>query len=370
MLDASVRGHFMTSRGCSRSRSTEQQSDQGFLLTSRNSRDRLCHHEFDQDIHPDSDAAFLRRHRSIDRNNFNIGDQVVTSGLFRRFISLMSRSPLLKGSSSVEDAASYGALPNPSPRSQSEDGYADEDDDVRKRGRRRGKNSVVGSTASSVSFGSRRHRHESTSQSSNRVRKASIQGPNLMHVFDPSHSASRGAASSDSLPRTTTSERQDEDEGDEVVSLDGDEDVLDPPDNSPYPQVRASVAATDDTSASINTPRMWILSLLCALLGSATNLFFSLRYPSVAITPVIALVIVHPLGRAWDRLLRLPDDPTETFEYGDRVHVANSRVSETNSSRISRLRLWLAQGRWNGKEHACVSNFQKRASSQCGTKTW
>lgn len=126
------------------------------------------------------------------------------------------------------------------------------------------------------------------------------------------------------------------------------------PDNSLYTQVRASVAATDDTSASINTPPMWILSLLSALLGSATNLFFSLRYPRFAITPVIAVVIIHPLGRLWDRLLKHDDDPTQTFEDGDRVKPVKSQDRLPSRPIEPRLRLWLAEGDWNGKEHACV----------------
>ena len=96
---------------------------------------------------------------------------------------------------------------------------------------------------------------------------------------------------------------------------------------------------------------MWILSLLCALVGSAANLFFSLRYPSVGITPVIALVIVHPLGRAWDRLLKRADDPVDAFDQGVRKRRASSR-NRTTWSRA--LRLWLAQGSWNEKEHCCV----------------
>lgn len=96
---------------------------------------------------------------------------------------------------------------------------------------------------------------------------------------------------------------------------------------------------------------MWILSLLFALLGSATNLFFSLRYPSVAITPVIALVLVHPLGRTWDVLLKRADDPEEIFENGIRQV---SLTLDSDTSLVRRIRLWLAQGRWNEKEHACV----------------
>lgn len=96
---------------------------------------------------------------------------------------------------------------------------------------------------------------------------------------------------------------------------------------------------------------MWILSLLCAVMGSAANLFFSLRYPSVGITPVIALVVVHPLGRAWDRILKRIDDPIENFDQGV---LRPGIVPHHNTPWKRRLRLWLAQGTWNEKEHACV----------------
>ena len=100
---------------------------------------------------------------------------------------------------------------------------------------------------------------------------------------------------------------------------------------------------------------MWILSLFFALLGSATNLFFSLRYPSVAITPIIALVLVHPLGKAWDAILKRHDDPKETFEYGVKVQSTPSEHQHGEFPSLQRrFRLWLAQGHWNEKEHACV----------------
>ena len=100
---------------------------------------------------------------------------------------------------------------------------------------------------------------------------------------------------------------------------------------------------------------MWTLSLLFALLGSATNLFFSLRYPSVAITPVIALVLVHPLGRLWDNLLKQADDPPESFKNGTlQERAPSSGRDDKPTSRRRQLRLWLAQGTWNEKEHACV----------------
>jgi len=156
----------------------------------------------------------------------------------------------------------------------------------------------------------------------------------------------------------------DEDSDDEsLIAYSDAEDENDPPDNSPYAQVRASVAPTDNTSLSINTPRMWILSTLFSFLGSSTNLFFSLRYPSVAITPVIALLLVHPLGLLWDFFLKRGDDPPEEYVDGFRsenVWIASPTAESPHivpwerRGPLDRLRLWLAQGRWNEKEHSCV----------------
>lgn len=101
---------------------------------------------------------------------------------------------------------------------------------------------------------------------------------------------------------------------------------------------------------------MWTLSLLFSFTGSATNLFFSLRYPSVSITPVIALVLVHPLGKLWDVFLKRDEDPAEVFESGvlQRREWPAGDDLEAKMSRSQRIRLWLGQGHWNEKEHACV----------------
>ncbi|AEO60637.1 hypothetical protein MYCTH_2310062 [Thermothelomyces thermophilus ATCC 42464] len=155
---------------------------------------------------------------------------------------------------------------------------------------------------------------------------------------------------------------EDDEQRSYVLDSDLDEDEDDPPDNSPYAQVRASVSPTDNTSLSISTPRMWVLSILFSILGSSTNLFFSLRYPSVAITPVIALLMVHPLGLLWDYLLKRPDDPPEEYVDGFRSDQASVSSADEGAhfippegrGRLDRLRLWLAQGRWNEKEHSCV----------------
>ena len=126
----------------------------------------------------------------------------------------------------------------------------------------------------------------------------------------------------DGLEECAEDDGEDDDDDDDDEELRNDQD---PPDNSPYPQVRASVASTDNTSLSINTPRMWALSVLFSIIGSSTNLFFSLRYPSVAITPVIALLLVHPLGLLWDFALKRPTDPKEEFVDGLRASSSGSR---------------------------------------------
>jgi OPT family oligopeptide transporter len=164
------------------------------------------------------------------------------------------------------------------------------------------------------------------------------------------------------LAKQPEGEEEEDDDERSFVSDSGADDDEDPPDNSPYAQVRASVSSTDNTSLSINTPRMWALSILFSILGSSTNLFFSLRYPSVAITPVIALLMVHPLGLLWDYFLKRADDPPE--EYVDGLRSSNPPVASSDPrsrfvplegrGRLDRARLWLAQGRWNEKEHSCV----------------
>lgn len=136
--------------------------------------------------------------------------------------------------------------------------------------------------------------------------------------------------------------------------IDGDAASSHPPDNSTFAQVRASVAPVDNIFLSVTTPRMWFLSTLFSILGSSTNLLFSLRYPSVAITPVIALLLVHPLGRAWDFVLKRADDPPGEFVNGGLVHSPGQPTVRRQRSWLRRLRLWLSQGSWNEKEHACV----------------
>jgi OPT oligopeptide transporter protein len=86
----------------------------------------------------------------------------------------------------------------------------------------------------------------------------------------------------------------------------------------------------DYLSVDINTPRMWILSLLFAVFGSSINLFFSLRYPSVSISPIIALLVAHPLGLLWDHVF--PFSAEYYVESGNRPGSSVRRGSLDESS--------------------------------------
>ncbi|KAI4108462.1 MAG: hypothetical protein L6R37_001066 [Teloschistes peruensis] len=236
-------------------------------------------------------------------------------GIWRQFLILMSRAPLISRSTTGISKASYGtAHTHLSDSTESDpassEGLLD-----------RGQDEAVQTSSSLKSY-------------SSSVDEQDV----LIHL----------PVSEDGMSRDET--------GDGIIHVreDGPEVDEDPPDNSRYAQVRASVSAKDHAAASINTPRMWILSMLCAFLGSGTNLFFSLRYPSVAITPVIALVVVHPLGLAWDRLFKRDGDPAEVYDYGRLVKNPPGEDDNGSVSIFTRIRRWLGQGRWNEKEHACV----------------
>lgn len=129
-------------------------------------------------------------------------------------------------------------------------------------------------------------------------------------------------------------------------------------------QIGTTVPVSDDTSLSISTPRMWTLALVSALVGSSMNLLFSLRYPSVTLTPIISLLVMHPLGLLWDRTFKRHDDQQYSFSAapGSTSPCEATSPGPRRASQMLprpegfwlRLRLWLAQGEWNSKEHTCV----------------
>lgn len=290
----------------------------------------------------------------------------------------MSKAPLLMRTSPGMGTGSYGATPV----GHSTDEEEEEEEETL---RRRNKKAASRHTVST----SRRRRRRASGSDAGGFAEGSGAAPSPTSTRRPSISLGASTAAMEGmefgmesrfgvgkLPVSPDSDHSSKDGLDEDTDPDDLFTDEDPPDNSRYSQVRASVSALDDLSLSINTPRMWALSMLFATIGSATNLFFSLRYPSVSITPVIALLLVHPLGLIWDRALKRTGDPEVIYVAGyrslspsseesedttlDADSAADSQRSTSSStlegkeSRRHRLRLWLAQGRWNEKEHSCV----------------
>ncbi|KAI5865062.1 OPT-domain-containing protein [Durotheca rogersii] len=271
---------------------------------------------------------------------------------------IMSNAPLLLRSSPGFGTGSYGAAPiQPESKDSSSDGDSEATSSPNQAAAEPDRDGLLQSfdAAHSAPF-------RTSSSSLSRRRKShslDIEGPAIAEGPEARFGDSEPVLAGDLTP-DAKSDGSTVDDGDNSEDVDEGADH-DPPDNSPYPQVRASVSPIDNTSLSINTPRMWILSTLFSILGSSTNLFFSLRYPSVSITPVIALLLVHPLGLLWDYFLKRPDDPPEEFVAGVRIASPvpppgdfQAPLPLRERSRSRRLRLWLAQGRWNEKEHSCV----------------
>lgn len=341
------------------------------------------HQDSDEDLDTESTSALLPQHlRDPASDNDDEGsptDTDITKRIdpWQSFLGLMSKSPLFMRSSPGFGTGSYGAVPvGTSAENSAEEDNSDVRPRIKKRTRQSGLRNTVNSCTGSSSRRSRSNPGISASTSTECVSEP-VEGE-IIDDFGLERRFSIGG-----LPISSDTEYggpgRSKDElltpSDDVEPAETEEDTSsseddDPPDNSPYPQVRASVSAVDNTSLSINTPRMWTLSMLFAILGSSTNLFFSLRYPSVSITPVIALLLVHPLGLLWDRLFKRDADPEEEFIDGVRSLSCTSTNDEPNrsndtmpnlsslhskpSSTAHRLRLFLGQGRWNEKEHSCV----------------
>ncbi|KAI8937030.1 hypothetical protein NX059_006250 [Plenodomus lindquistii] len=292
----------------------------------------------------------------------------------------MSRAPLLVRSSPAQGTGSYGGLPilSMSPNDSDEQHVIKGSHKTKRTGKSRLANSEfdqshqsldsahhesVRSKASVASLGASRRKTRKESRSSLTLGEE-IDGQEESRFearfhgagIDPSIAAVPLLDSSQASSSSTRIDDDDDDDDEDVSDSESLHDIKgNPLDNSPYAQVRASVAASDNTSLSIDTPRMWSLSILFAMAGSSTNLFFSLRYPSVSLTPIIALLLVHPLGLLWDRILKRPNDPEETFlDGGLQKRTYSSQTPQSRSTWLRSTRLWLAQGRWNEKEHCCV----------------
>ncbi|KIM32165.1 hypothetical protein M408DRAFT_6492 [Serendipita vermifera MAFF 305830] len=69
--------------------------------------------------------------------------------------------------------------------------------------------------------------------------------------------------------------------------------------NSPYVEVRAVVADTDNPDEPCNTLRAWTIGLLLACFGAIINQLFTLRQPSIYVDQLVAQLLAYPLGKGW-----------------------------------------------------------------------
>ena len=77
--------------------------------------------------------------------------------------------------------------------------------------------------------------------------------------------------------------------------------------DSPYPEVAASVSNYDDPNMPCCTFRAIFLGLLFTMCGAAFNFFFLVRQPSPMLTPITVQVLAYPAGKLLDRILPVTD---------------------------------------------------------------
>ncbi|KAG1723121.1 OPT oligopeptide transporter protein-domain-containing protein [Suillus paluster] len=67
--------------------------------------------------------------------------------------------------------------------------------------------------------------------------------------------------------------------------------------DSPFPEVRASVSNIDDPEMPAMTLRMWVIGLVLCMTASAMNLFFNFRQPAPGVSPLALLLVCYPIGK-------------------------------------------------------------------------
>lgn len=107
--------------------------------------------------------------------------------------------------------------------------------------------------------------------------------------------------------------------------------------DSPYPEVRASVSNIDDPSMPTATFRVIFLSLFLSTLAGAANTYFMLRYPAPTVSPIVITVVSYPLGKLMAAVL-----PTRTVQL---------------PSFLGGSEFLLNPGAFNIKEHTLISSL-------------
>ncbi|KAF2718520.1 OPT superfamily oligopeptide transporter [Polychaeton citri CBS 116435] len=78
--------------------------------------------------------------------------------------------------------------------------------------------------------------------------------------------------------------------------------------DSPYDSVRAALRNTDNEEEVANTFRAWVLGFLFVTVASGINMFLYMRSPAITIATVVIILLVHPIGVSWAKVM-----PTRKF---------------------------------------------------------
>ena len=120
---------------------------------------------------------------------------------------------------------------------------------------------------------------------------------------------------------------------------------LEEEEDSPYPEVRASVSNVDDPTMPAITFRSILLGLVLSAFASAVNTFLSQRNPPIQIVAIIVQILAHPLGTVMANTL-----PIRSFHF----HLP-SFLKRKSAQRSSKKYSWsFNPGPWNIKEHTVV----------------
>jgi OPT family small oligopeptide transporter len=125
----------------------------------------------------------------------------------------------------------------------------------------------------------------------------------------------------------------DEESRDGSIKMEFDFDAINEED-SPFPEVRASVSNIDDPEMPVMTLRMWLIGLILCLVGGSLNTFFNFRQPAPTVSPLVLLIISYPIGKFFAFVL-----PINTY-----------RLPRW----LGGLEFSLNPGPWNIKEHVLV----------------
>ncbi|KAJ6513626.1 OPT oligopeptide transporter protein-domain-containing protein [Mycena vitilis] len=67
--------------------------------------------------------------------------------------------------------------------------------------------------------------------------------------------------------------------------------------DSPFPEVRASVSNIDDPDMPALTIRMWVVGFFLCMISGSLNVFFNFRSPAPSVIPLALLLIAYPVGK-------------------------------------------------------------------------